>query len=125
MQILTIIVLCYSGLLFHCLHLFGRHGLVEMSEPALAVGSDEVVLLVAQAAEALELLYLVIVEEVLELALALPQVYQLGNEVDTGLDGEYEAGLQGTGQTHTSPRFSMSCTSSPIMWPRPQGKKMA
>ena len=70
-----------------------------MSEPALAVGSDEVVLLVAQAAEALELLYLVIVEKVLELALAPPQVYQLGNEVDTWLDGKHETGFQGTCQT--------------------------
>lgn len=59
-------------LLFHRLHLIGCHRLVQLAETAFSFRGDKIVLFVAETSEALELLDFVIVEEILELALASP-----------------------------------------------------
>ena len=65
----------------------------------MSVGHDGVVQLVAQAGEVAPGLQFVVADEVGELVLSLPLIHQLRDEVDAGLHGEDEAGLQGTGQT--------------------------
>lgn len=69
------------------------HGLALVAEEAGTGGGDEVVLLVAEAAEVAPAVDGIVAEELGEAALGTPTVDELGDEVDSGLDGEDEAGL--------------------------------
>ena len=75
------------------------HGLALVAEEAGTSGGDEVVLLVAEAAEVAPAVDGIVAEELGEAALGTPAVDEFGDEVDAGLDGEDEAGLEGTRQT--------------------------
>lgn len=79
------------------LNLFGAAGLV-VAQVARAVGGDEVVLFVADATEVFPRIELVVADEVGKLILGTPLVDELGDKVDTGLNGEDEAWLEFAGQ---------------------------
>lgn len=69
------------------------------AQDAVAVGRDEHVLLVAQAAEVLVGLDAVIVDMLRKPVLGPPLVDQLGDEVDAGFNGDDESRPQGPGET--------------------------
>lgn len=75
------------------------HGLALVAEEAGTGGGDEIVLLVAEAAEVAPAVDGIVAEELGEAALGTPAVDELGDEVDAGLDGEDETRLEGTRQT--------------------------
>lgn len=88
--------MCVFNLPLFCfVHLFYGHRLLDAAEQLdLSIGHDGVVKFVAQAGEIAPGGELVIADEVGELMLSLSLVHQLGNEIDAGLHGEDEAGLQ-------------------------------
>ena len=121
----------------HSLHLFcGERNL--LSEASRSGFGYEIILLIAEPAEVFPFLNLVIVDEILKLVLSAPEVDKFGYEIDARSIVCTNPGSSGRASrddlrpncvllgcpsypTHTSPRFSMSCTSRPIMWPVPQG----
>ena len=69
----------------------------------VAISGNQQVVLDTDAAEVAVLLHLVVVDELLEFALVLPDVNQLRNEIDARFDGHDEAGFQLTGHTQGAP----------------------
>ena len=81
------------------MHIFTIRNRQIFAQTAVAIVQYHVIPLYPEAAEIPELLYLVVIQEILELAGTPPQVYQLGDKIDTRLNGQHVTGLQLSGQT--------------------------
>lgn len=60
---------------------------------------NQIILFVTNAPEVLVRLHFIVIDKVGKLLLSLPQVYQLGDEINARLNGMYKARLQRYGET--------------------------